>query len=147
MRAKRKQERVADEALRGVKRKPTGRPRKDHKWNDVAGEWFRKDLPDDHPDIVIAERRATLTPDSPDYPVWAALAVGTASDGLIDTSAESSQTYAEQHGSMHGTKVRSFVDRGAAESWLRSEIKSRKGAPSGTPRSQLKFRLKKRAIV
>ena len=71
--------------------------------------------------------------------------MGTDSDGLIDTSLESIRTYADQHSTMHGTKVQSFVDRGAAEAWLRSEMKSRKGVPSGTPHSQLKFSLKKRA--
>ena len=82
LRAKRKQEREADDALRGVKRKPCGRPPKDMKWNGVAGKWFPASWQADCPGIVIAERRATLPTDSPDYPVWAALAPD--GDGLID---------------------------------------------------------------
>ena len=40
LRAKRKREREADEALRGAKRQPRGRPRYGCKWEEIAGKWI-----------------------------------------------------------------------------------------------------------
>ena len=127
LRAKRKQQREADDALRGVKRRPRGPPVRGHKWNDVAGKWFPTEWyepqgPDDCLAIVIAKRRAQLQPDSPDYPVYAQRQP----DGtcVIETTWENMEQrgFVRQRGSF--PMVRDCVNRAAAEAWLSSKVDS-----------------------
>ena len=113
---------------------------KDATWNVVAGEWFPTSYEADHPAIVIAERRATLQPDSPDYPVYAALL----SDGrrLIDTSHDNIRPYVQPYIDMastdpvaftkRGPVVRQFLDRCDAEAWLGSKDRKWQALVEGT---------------
>ena len=138
-RAKRKREREADFALRGVKPQPVGRPRKDHVWNAVAGDWFHKQYGPDHSVIICAERRATVPYDSPDYPVYAALRFPPVDRGVISRSRECIEPYMQQGGSQPGwgCKMEEFENRAAAQAWLESEVKSFKDkSAAGTPSSE-----------
>ena len=93
LRAKRKREREADEALRGVKRQPRGRPRYGCTWDEIAGKWI-------------------------DNSVYAALVQG----GVIDTSWERIKRYLINDDGTFPSNVqllvRRFANRADAESWL-----------------------------
>ena len=99
LRAKRKREREADEALRGVKRQPRGRPRFGCTWDDIAGKWI-------------------------DNSVYAALVQG----GVIDTSWERIKRYLINDDGTFPFNVqllvRRFANRADAESWLQFRLQS-----------------------
>ena len=112
LRAKRKREREADEALRGVKRQPRGRPPFGCGWDNIAGEW--------------TDRREFF---------YAALAQG----GVIETSWERiTPHFTNDDGTLPSDfllqrQVRRFATRADAETWLQSEVKSTTGAPCCWP--------------
>ena len=106
LRAKRKREREADEALRGVKRQPRGRPRFGCTWDDIAGEWI-------------------------DNSVYAALVQG----GVIDTSWKRIARYlinddGKFPSNLHQL-VQRFANRADAESWLKFRLQSRVTSTAG----------------
>ena len=139
LRAKRKRERQADNALRGVKPQPVGRPRKHQTWNSVAGSWFPTAWPADHIAIVCAERRATLPYDSPDYPVWAALHVTPAPGdrGVISRFRQRIGPYTQQD----ATEIRQFENRAAAHAWLTaSSVCERSGSAAQNTAAPFVFR-------